>query len=90
MQLSEETNVPMRWVFILLAGASAFVGTAVGLGVYFGSRDAKAENVVQRVEKLEADVDVLNVLDRRLLRLEIRAGIDVPKEDRLPASQHGP
>lgn len=84
--IDDDSNVPLKWVFALLAGCSVFIGTAVSAGIYFGARDAKAEGLVERVTKLEASVDAMSLVDRRLARIEGALGVKVPAEDRLPAS----
>lgn len=90
LRLDDETSVPVKWVYALLAAGLAFMGTAVGLGMYFGARDARADQINERVSHLEADLASVGLLagrvDRRLFRLEIKAGVDVPQADRIPAS----
>ncbi len=85
--LSEETKIPLKWVIALLIGASGFVGSAVAIGMYFGSRDANAAGLANRVAKLENEVAVFYLVDRRLARIEGALNIRVPEADRLPASK---
>jgi hypothetical protein len=84
--ITDETKVPLKWVIALLGGASVFVGSAVGLGMYFGARDANAQGLSRRVDKLEAAVETISVVDRRLARIEGALHVTVPAEDRIPAS----
>ncbi len=85
--LTEETKVPLKWVFIMLAGASGFVGGAVGLGMYFGGRDASAAALVTRVDKLEDAVKKIPEIAEGVARLE--GAFHTNPNERLPAS-NGP
>lgn len=87
LQLSNNMSVPIRWVFALLAGCSVFICTAITLGMYFGARDATATELTLRVNKLENEIAVISLVDRRLARIEGALEIKVPREERLPASQ---
>lgn len=82
--LSEETGVPLRWVFGLLIGCATFTSIAVGTGMYFGTRDARADGLVERVTKLEQAIDAISVVDRRLARIEGALGIGMQNQ-RMPA-----
>lgn len=89
--MNEKTTVPMRWVISLLVGCATATGGAIKFGEYLGGKDASAADVERRVVKLETRVDAQAALeqriDRRLYRIEIVQGINVPAGDRIPAGK---
>lgn len=82
MGLHDETKIPLKWAFALLTGASLFVGSAVGLGMYFGSRDAEGAALAERVAKLEQEIPTITLVDRRLARIEGALGVKAPEDER--------
>lgn len=85
--ISDETNVPMKWVLGLLAGCAAFTGTAVGVGMYFGTGSANASHLETRVSKLEKAVEQIPQIAEGVARLEGAMGT-LPKHRRMPAMEN--
>lgn len=82
--LSDNTKVPVGWVFALLACGATATATALMIGMYFGSGDSQAASLEKRVERLE---QIIPRIDRRLARMEGSRDINAPKEDRFPAQE---
>lgn len=87
LNLSDDTRVPIRWVFALLVGCASTMGGAVLIGNYVGNNEARAQAVDKRILSLEAALESIPMIDRRLARIEGAQGIQVPKAERFPASK---
>lgn len=83
-KLNDETSVPMKWLIALLVGCASFTGAAVFVGMYFGGRDASAQALSVRVDKLEEAVKKIPAMAEGIARLE--GALGTLPEDRLPAS----
>lgn len=82
VQLTEETSVPLSWIFIACA-------VILSMGIFTGNLSTSVSANERRITKLEEALDALPRIDRRLARIEGAQGIFAPKEDRIPAS-NGP
>lgn len=83
LEVSDETGIPLKWVFALLGGASIFIASAVTVGMYMGSLESKASTNEKRIEKLEQDVEAISLIDRRLARIEGALGVKAPASERI-------
>lgn len=81
-KLSDETNIPLKWVFALLVVGAAGMFTANQVGNYFGSRDAWAQAAEKRMDGMERALEALPKIDKRLAVIESSKGIKAPLEDR--------
>lgn len=86
--ISDKTRIPIGWVLTLLAGCATATTGAIKIGEYVGGSDANATALSARVAVVEQRVDVLEMLDRRLARIEGKLGIKADPEDtfRVPAN----
>lgn len=87
VQLSDDTKIPLAWVFALLMGCAATLTAAIMVGSYVGNNDARAQAIEHRLSSLEAALEVIPKIDRRLARMEGARGVDVPETDRFPAAK---
>lgn len=86
--LSEKTKIPIGWVITLLVGCASATTVTLKIGQWMGGNDANASAISARVAVVEQRVDVLELLDRRLARIEGKLGIQTMEEDslRVPAT----
>lgn len=85
-KISDETNVPLKWVFAVIMGCGVTLATAVIIGKYVGNNDARASAHERRLTDLEETLRVIPLIDRRLARIEGASGVKAPAKDRFPAS----
>lgn len=69
-KLGDETGVPIKWVYGLLAGCAVFTGTVASVGMYFGKGEANAASLSTRVDKLEDAVKRIPEMAEGIARLE--------------------
>lgn len=70
--ITEETKVPMKWVFVLLSCSGAAIMTAVSVGMYVSTVEGKAMAAQVAANKSE---EYLKTIDQRLSRIEGRLNI---------------
>ena len=85
-----KARIPLNWALALLAGCATFTTAAFTAGSYFGSRDANATSVEQRVATVEVEIkgirDLLPEMAAGIARLEGAMGT-LPQGKRVPAGE---
>lgn len=77
--ITEDTKVPIRWVFILLSMSGSALILAMSVGVWSSKIEAKSVALEDKIKTSEIQSNQSNNLlysiDRRLSRIEGKLGI---------------
>lgn len=85
IKISDNTTIPIGWVFALLVGCASFSVAAVKAGEYIGGNDASAAAISMRVDKLEDAVKKIPEIAEGVARLEGAMG--TKPDERKPANK---
>lgn len=69
-KLNDETGVPVKWFFMLVAGFFAMGSVLVGLALWAGSVEARGTSNSRRLDKIEMALDQIVDINVRLARIE--------------------